>query len=71
MDAIVMLREDHAAVETLFKKLESGDLGVVPRICDELTRTHTSRSRSSIRPCARTWRTWTTRCSRRSRSTTS
>ena len=36
MDAIVMLRDDHAAVEKLFKKLESGDLGVVPRICDEL-----------------------------------
>ena len=36
MDAIVMLRDDHAAVEKLFKKRESGDLGVVPRICDEL-----------------------------------
>jgi hemerythrin superfamily protein len=36
MDAIVMLREDHAAVEKLFKKFEAGDLAVVPRICDEL-----------------------------------
>jgi hemerythrin superfamily protein len=36
MDAIVMLRDDHAAVEKLFKKFESGDLAVVPRICDEL-----------------------------------
>jgi hemerythrin superfamily protein len=38
MDAIVMLREDHAAVEKLFKAFEGGDLSVVPRICDELDR---------------------------------
>jgi hemerythrin superfamily protein len=36
MDAIVMLRNDHAAVEKLFKTFEAGDLSVVPRICDEL-----------------------------------
>lgn len=36
MDAIVMLREDHKAVEKLFKKLEKGDLGVVPEVCEML-----------------------------------
>lgn len=37
MDAIVMLKEDHKQVEHLFKKLEKGDLSVVPKICDALT----------------------------------
>lgn len=37
MDAIVMLREDHKAVEKLFKKLEKDDLSVVPEICKSLT----------------------------------
>ena len=38
MDAIVMLRDDHKAVEQLFKKLERDDLTVVPEICAALTR---------------------------------
>lgn len=38
MDAIVMLREDHKAVERLFKSLEKDDLTVVPEICAALTR---------------------------------
>lgn len=37
MDAIVMLREDHARIKKLFTKLKGGDLSVVPEICDELT----------------------------------
>jgi hemerythrin superfamily protein len=37
MDAIVKLREDHKAVEALFKKLEKDDLSVVPDICAALT----------------------------------
>ncbi len=37
MDAIVMLREDHARVKKLFSELKKGDLSVVPEICDELT----------------------------------
>lgn len=37
MDAIVMLRDDHKEVERSFKKLEKGDLGVVPGICEALT----------------------------------
>ena len=37
MDAIVMLREDHANVEKMFKALEKDDLSVVPDICDALT----------------------------------
>jgi hemerythrin superfamily protein len=37
MDAIVKLREDHAAVEKLFKALDKGDLSVVPEICEALT----------------------------------
>lgn len=36
MDAIVMLRDDHKAVEKLFKTFEAGDLSVVPEICDQL-----------------------------------
>jgi len=32
-----MLKEDHKQVEQLFKKLEKGDLSVVPEICDALT----------------------------------
>jgi hemerythrin superfamily protein len=36
VDAIVMLKEDHKQVEQLFKKLEKGDLSVVPAICDAL-----------------------------------
>lgn len=36
MDAIVMLRDDHRAVEKLFKSFEGGDLSVVPEICDQL-----------------------------------
>jgi hemerythrin superfamily protein len=38
MDAIVMLRNDHKEVEALFKRLEKGDLSVVPDICTALTR---------------------------------
>lgn len=38
MDAIVMLRDDHRAVEKLFKAFEKGDTGVVPDICDALER---------------------------------
>ena len=37
MDAIVMLREDHKTVESLFKRLEKDDLSVVPDICAALT----------------------------------
>ena len=37
MDAIVMLKEDHKRVEQLFKKLEKGELAVVPEICEALT----------------------------------
>lgn len=37
MDAIVMLRDDHKAVERMFKALEKDDLSVVPDICDALT----------------------------------
>jgi hemerythrin superfamily protein len=36
MDAIVMLRNDHNEVEALFKRLEKGDLTVVPDICTAL-----------------------------------
>jgi hemerythrin superfamily protein len=38
MDAIVMLREDHAAVKKLFTKFEKGDTAVMPLICDALDR---------------------------------
>ena len=38
MDAIVMLRDDHKAVERLFKKFEKNDLSVVPEICAALTK---------------------------------
>jgi hemerythrin superfamily protein len=38
MDAIVMLREDHAAVKKLFTRFDKGETGVVPTICDELDR---------------------------------
>lgn len=37
MDAIVKLREDHKAVEKLFKQLEKDDLTVVPEICVALS----------------------------------
>ena len=37
MDAIVLLRNDHKAVEALFKRLEKGDVTVVPEICASLT----------------------------------
>ena len=36
MDAIVMLREQHRAVEKLFKAVDKGDLSVVPDICAAL-----------------------------------
>lgn len=36
MDAIVFLREQHRNVEKLFKKVDKGDLTVVPDICDAL-----------------------------------
>ena len=38
MDAIVMLREDHAAVKKLFTRFDKGETSVVPTICDELDR---------------------------------
>lgn len=37
MDAITMLRDDHKQVESMFKKIEKGDLGVVPEVCRSLT----------------------------------
>jgi hemerythrin superfamily protein len=37
MDAIVLLRNDHKDVEALFKRLDKGDLTVVPEICTALT----------------------------------
>lgn len=37
MDAIVMLRNDHKTVESLFKKLDKDDVSVVPEICAALT----------------------------------
>lgn len=36
VDAIVLLKEQHRAVEKLFKALARGDLSVVPEICDSL-----------------------------------
>jgi hemerythrin superfamily protein len=38
MDAIVMLREDHAAVKKLFTRFDKGETSVVPTICDALDR---------------------------------
>jgi hemerythrin superfamily protein len=38
MDAIVMLREDHAAVRKLFTRFDKGETSVVPAICDALDR---------------------------------
>ena len=50
MDAIVMLRDDHAAVEKLFKKLESGDLTRRARgSATSSRRMRRSRRRSSTR----------------------
>lgn len=37
MDAITMLRDDHKQVEVLFKRIEKGDLAVVPDVCRALT----------------------------------
>lgn len=37
MDAIVLLKDQHKQVERLFKRLEKGDLEVVPEICAALT----------------------------------
>jgi hemerythrin-like domain-containing protein len=37
MDAIVMLKEEHKALERLFKQLDKDDLSVVPTICSSLT----------------------------------
>jgi hemerythrin superfamily protein len=36
MDAIVLLKNQHREVEKLFKRLDKGDLSVVPAICDAL-----------------------------------
>lgn len=36
MDAIVLLRDEHRQVERLFKRLEKGELDVVPDICEAL-----------------------------------
>jgi hemerythrin superfamily protein len=36
MDAIVLLKNQHREVEKLFKKVDKGDLSVVPAICDAL-----------------------------------
>ena len=52
MDAIVMLRDDHKALERLFKKLEKDDLSVVPHICDALT-THAKIEEDVFYPAVR------------------
>jgi hemerythrin-like domain-containing protein len=38
VDAIVLLKEQHRAVEKMFKAFARGDLSVVPDICDALER---------------------------------
>lgn len=52
MDAVTMLRGEHREVEKLFKKLEKGDLSVVPTICEELTQ-HTRKEEEVFYPAVR------------------
>ncbi len=52
MDAVTMLRGEHREVEKLFKKLEKGDLSVVPTICEELTQ-HTRKEEDVFYPAVR------------------
>ena len=52
MDAITMLRDDHKLVESLFKRIEKGDLGVVPEVCRSLT-VHTAIEEEIYYPAVR------------------